>query len=52
MYIMLNTLLDEYEKFKTRKVIVENLFFERYGKRVDIKRIDYIYRNEFMEFLK
>ena len=42
-----NELLEEYEKFKTRKEVVENLFFERYDKRVDIKRIEYIYNNEF-----
>jgi GR25 family glycosyltransferase involved in LPS biosynthesis len=42
-----DNLLKDYENFKKRKVIVENLFFERYSKRIDIKRIEYIYRNEF-----
>ncbi len=45
-------LLKDFETFVKRKLRVEELFFKKYNKRVDIKRIDYIYKNEFMELLK
>jgi len=45
-------LLKGYEKFKERKAKLEDLFFERYGKRVEINRVEYVYRNEFMASLK
>lgn len=37
----------EFEIFVKKKKDTENAFFNRYNKRVDIKRIDYIYNNEF-----
>ena len=45
-------LLKEYEQFKVRKAKLEDLFAARYNKRVEIKRVEYVYKNEFMEFLK
>jgi GR25 family glycosyltransferase involved in LPS biosynthesis len=45
-------LLKEYEQFKMRKAKLEDLFAARYNKRVEIKRVEYVYKNEFMEFLK
>lgn len=40
-------LVEEFDIFLKRKKEIENAFFNRYNKRVDIKRIDYIYKNEF-----
>jgi GR25 family glycosyltransferase involved in LPS biosynthesis len=46
-----DTLLKEYESFLKRKAKLEELFFKRYGKRVEIKRVEYVYKNEFMALL-
>ena len=40
-------LLKQYDIFKNKKKEVENAFYEKYNTRVDIKRIDYVYNNEF-----
>ena len=37
-----NTLLKEFEVFKERKKRVDEKFYELYGKKVDIKNINYI----------
>jgi GR25 family glycosyltransferase involved in LPS biosynthesis len=42
-------LLKYFEIFTKRKLQVEELFFKKYNKRVDIKHIAYIYRNEFIQ---
>lgn len=44
-------LLKDFETFVKRKLRLEDLFFKKYNKRVDIKRVDYIYKNEFMASL-
>lgn len=52
-YYSSNTLFNYYdlkkgfEIFVKKKKDIEDAFFNRYNKRVDIKRIDYIYKNEF-----
>jgi len=40
-------LVEKFDIFLKRKKEIEDAFFNRYNKRVDIKRIDYIYNNEF-----
>jgi GR25 family glycosyltransferase involved in LPS biosynthesis len=40
-------LLKQYDIFKKKKKEVENAFYEKYNTNVDIKRIDYVYNNEF-----
>jgi len=42
-----NEMHQEYREFIERKRQVETKFFETYGRAVDIKRIEYVYRNEF-----
>lgn len=41
--------LEKYEKFKIHKKYVEELFYKKYNKYIDIKNINYIYRNELTE---
>jgi hypothetical protein len=37
-----NKLLEDFKKFEEKKKIVEEKFYELYGKRVDIKNVKYI----------
>lgn len=41
-------LLKDYQSFLTRKCELEAKFFETYDRKVDIKKIDYVYRNELL----
>ena len=41
-------LLKQYEEFKIKKQKIEQLFEETYGQRVDIRKIDYVYKNELL----
>jgi len=42
-------LLKRYSEFLDRKRLLESKFFEVYHRRVDIKKIDYVYRNELLD---
>ena len=41
--------LEKYEKFINHKNVVEELFYKKYNKRVNIKNMNYIYRNDLTE---
>lgn len=45
-------LLKEYQNFLVRKSELEVKFFETYGRKVDIKKVDYVYRNELLGSMK